>query len=75
MVEARTGLHVEGDLAAFRLEFLALGERARIWALYGDGLRPMQRGLERSFERARKERATADRPGIAAIHDWRKRLK
>ncbi|MBL3553575.1 hypothetical protein JMM51_15365 [Rhodovulum sulfidophilum] len=36
----------------------------------------MQRGLERSFERARKGRATAvKRPEVAAIHDWRKRLK
>ncbi|BAQ70022.1 hypothetical protein NHU_02875 [Rhodovulum sulfidophilum] len=50
-----------------------MGERARIWALYGDGLRPMQRGLERSFERARKGRTAAvNRPEVAAIQDWRK---
>jgi len=56
--------------------FLALGERARIWALYGDGLRPMQRGLERSFERARNGRASAvNRPEVAAIHDGRKWIK
>lgn len=33
----------------------------------------MQRGLERSFERARKGRATAVKmPAVAAIHHWRK---
>ncbi|MCE8439870.1 hypothetical protein [Rhodovulum sulfidophilum] len=53
-----------------------MGKRARIWALYGDGLRPMQRGLERSFERARKGRTAAvNTPEVAAIQYWRKRLK
>lgn len=33
----------------------------------------MQRGLERSFERARNGRASAvNRPEVAAIHDGRK---
>ncbi|MBL3585884.1 hypothetical protein JMM61_10900 [Rhodovulum sulfidophilum] len=36
----------------------------------------MQRGLERSFEHARKGRASAVKmPAVAAIHDWRERMK
>ncbi|NDK34913.1 hypothetical protein [Rhodovulum sulfidophilum] len=36
----------------------------------------MQRGLERSFERARKgQTAAVNRPEVAAIHDWRERMK
>ncbi|RBO55078.1 hypothetical protein DSD19_01150 [Rhodovulum sp. BSW8] len=68
--------HVEEDLAAFRLDMLGLRERARSWALYGDGFRPMRRGLQRTFDRARKGRAAAaEAPEVAVIHDWRKRVK
>ncbi|MBL3597187.1 hypothetical protein JMM63_16715 [Rhodovulum sulfidophilum] len=50
-----------------------MGERAWSCALYGDGFLPTRRGLERSFERARKGRTAAvHRPDVAAIHDWRK---
>ncbi|WP_414898205.1 CHAD domain-containing protein [Rhodovulum sp. YEN HP10] len=71
---ARTDIEV--DLAAFRETMVALRERARSWTLYGHGFRPLRRGLERTFARAKSgQRAAARSPKDAQLHDWRKRVR
>lgn len=67
---------VDGLLAACRKDLLALEWRSCDWALDADGTDALQRGLQRTYRRARHAMREAQQtPTPERMHAWRKRCK
>jgi CHAD domain-containing protein len=67
---------VAGLLAKARTDLCALEKRSHDWTLDADGVDAVQRGLRRSYRRARHAmRDARATPTPDCMHEWRKRAK